>query len=58
MLTHWLCAGTPSTLPPPPSHFLGAAGMCLDAQGLVLAVQERSGPAVGIWKLPGGHCEY
>ena len=60
-LTAWLVKGRESRLPPGPSHFVGVAGLVLDAgaadgRARVLVVQEKSGPAAGInlWKLPGG----
>ena len=62
-LTAWLKQGSPSRLPPGPSHFVGVAGLVLhvdpedkDGGGQVLVIQEKSGPSAGLdlWKLPGG----
>mmetsp|Transcript_18358 Transcript_18358/g.35775 ORF Transcript_18358/g.35775 Transcript_18358/m.35775 type:complete len:144 (+) Transcript_18358:372-803(+) len=47
----------PSRLPPGPSHFVGVAGMVLDADAQkILVIQEGSGPQAGkgLWKMPGG----
>jgi ADP-ribose pyrophosphatase YjhB (NUDIX family) len=59
MLTRWLPAddGVESGLPPNASHQVGVGALVVDARrGLVLAVQERTGPLRGknVWKLPTG----
>jgi 8-oxo-dGTP pyrophosphatase MutT (NUDIX family) len=55
MLTSWL-AETPCSLPANASHQVGVGCFVLNADGAVLAVQERTGPAAvsGFWKLPTG----
>ena len=53
MLTNWLPGDRPSTLPLPPHHLIGAAGMCVNAAGEVLAIREAHGSR-DFWKLPGG----
>lgn len=59
MLTRWLPLdeGVESGLPPNASHQVGVGALVVDARrGLVLAVQERTGPLKGknVWKLPTG----
>jgi ADP-ribose pyrophosphatase YjhB (NUDIX family) len=59
MLTRWLPLedGVESGLPPNASHQVGVGALVVDARrGLVLAVQERTGPLRGknVWKLPTG----
>lgn len=59
MLTRWLPLdeGVESGLPPNASHQVGVGALVVDARrGLVLAVQERTGPlrGKGVWKLPTG----
>ncbi len=46
MLTRWL-PDEPSTLPPNASHQVGVGACVINAQGLVLVVQERNGPLKG-----------
>jgi 8-oxo-dGTP pyrophosphatase MutT (NUDIX family) len=58
VLTKWLDAATPSRLPPGPTHQVGVGCLVLhpDDPGLMLVVQEKSGPAAafGLWKMPTG----
>jgi len=56
MLTKWLPKDVPNTLPMNASHTIGVGCVVTDADGRLLLVQEKSGPAarLGIWKLPTG----
>eukprot|EP00930_Biecheleria_cincta_P073726 TRINITY_DN61015_c0_g1_i1.p1 TRINITY_DN61015_c0_g1~~TRINITY_DN61015_c0_g1_i1.p1 ORF type:complete len:344 (-),score=62.40 TRINITY_DN61015_c0_g1_i1:249-1280(-) len=56
MLTKWLPADVPNTLPSNASHTVGVGAIVTDDLGRLLLVQERTGPAakLGIWKLPTG----
>ena len=55
MLTTWLPGG-PSPLPANATHQVGVGAFVMNADGQVLVVQERTGPAArpGFWKLPTG----
>lgn len=53
MLTRWL-PSTPNTLPLYTSHFVGVGGFVVNDKRQILVIQEKNGPAVGRWKVPGG----
>jgi len=55
MMTHWL-PDTPCPLPPNPSHQVGVGALCVNEEGKVLLVQEKSGPFArkNLWKPPTG----
>ena len=53
MVCFWL-PDSPCTLPLYATRYVGVGGFVVDEQGRVLVVKERHGPAVGIWKIPGG----
>jgi hypothetical protein len=47
MMTRWLAAGVPSTLPPNASHQVGVGAFVINARNEVLVVQEALGPLKG-----------
>ncbi|KAK8875697.1 hypothetical protein M9Y10_005872 [Tritrichomonas musculus] len=53
VLNRWLRKNS-YTLPPAPISYVGVGAMCINDEGLILAIREnfKSGP--GPWKLPGG----
>jgi ADP-ribose pyrophosphatase YjhB (NUDIX family) len=52
-MTHWLDPAAPSGLPPAPATAVGVGAFLLSGSRM-LVVQERTGPAVGIWKIVTG----
>lgn len=56
MMTRWLPADEPCTLPPNASHQVGVGSFVVNSRREVLVVQERSGPlrGRGVWKMPTG----
>ncbi len=56
VLTHWLEVGSPSSLPVFPSTAIGVGAFVLNAEGHLLVVQEKRGPAArpGFWKMVTG----
>ena len=59
-MTQWL-PDSPNTMPGFASHYVGAGGLVLNADGTkLLCIQERRPPAAvgrAFWKLPGGLVE-
>jgi len=56
ILTKWL-PQTPSTIPAPPTHFVGVGGVVINSNKEILVVKEKTGPATQLWKVPGGQVE-
>lgn len=56
MMTKWLPAQLPDTLPPNASHQVGVGAFVVNSRRELLVVQEASGPlrGQGFWKMPTG----
>ncbi|GIL79367.1 hypothetical protein Vretifemale_8734 [Volvox reticuliferus] len=56
MMTRWLQASVPSTLPANASHQVGVGAFVVNSRGEVLVVLERTGVlrSRGVWKMPTG----
>jgi hypothetical protein len=56
MMTKWLPADQPNTLPPNASHQVGVGAIVVNDEQQLLVVQEANGPlrGAGFWKMPTG----
>lgn len=56
MLTLWL-PETTNNLPHYVTHAIGVGGFVVNDKNEVLVIQEKYGPIVNFWKIPGGRVE-